>query len=207
MNPCVRVLLIAALWLGIAGAAENEGRFTHALSAPELHESGIGRLNSDQVAVLDALVRRDLAARLNGRSEAAPKTFSDRLTADERRIAGFDALSSAEAARVNAFVERYQSVVVSRALLSPPVYVSRRATVQPRETKAERKIHGTFTMGFGWGSDGYSERTGSMVLHSEVAPGMHVSVGYSETRRKGGEGLYYYRDDPLHYRPPLLEGP
>lgn len=206
MSLCFRLPFIAAFWLGIAMAAETDSRFSHTLSAPDLQESGIARLNSDQVAVLDALVRRDLTARLNGRGEAAPKIFSERLTADERRIAGLPELTPTEFARVNALVERYQSVSVSRALLSPPVYVARHATLKPRETKAERKIHGTFSLGFGWGSDGYSERTGSMVLHSEVAPGMHVSVGYSETRMKGDEGVYYYRDD-VYRRPPVPDGP
>ena len=146
-----------------------------------------------------------LAERLSGRSEETPKLFSDRLSADERRIAGLAALPEAELARVNALVERFQSIVVSRALLSPPVFVSRHANVKPREAKADRKIHGTFSMSLGWGSDGYSERTGSMHVHTELAPGLHVGVGYSRTRVKG-DNLYYY--DPLYRSyPPIVVTP
>jgi hypothetical protein len=206
MKVLFRLLFLSLLIGGSSIAAETDGRFTHGLSVEEIQETGVVRLSSDQIAVLDALVRRDLTARMNGRTEEAPKIFSDRLTVDERRIAGLDAISAAELARVNSLVERYQTIVVTRTLLSPPVLVSRHANMIPRETgKAERKIHGTFSMSLGWGSDGYSERTGSMEVHTELSPGLHLGVGYSVSRVKG-EGLYY-RDDPYYLRPPVVVAP
>lgn len=205
MNACVRLLFVFILFAGPAFAADADGRFSHTLSATELQQAGLDGLTSDQVAVIDALVRRDLTARLNGRTEEAPKIFSQRLTADERRIAGLEALSADELVRVNAFVERHQSIVVARELLAPPVLVSRHTGVRPQEEKAARKIHGQFSIGFGWGSGDYSERTASMVLHTELRPGLDVSIGYSHAKIKGGEGIYYYRDP---YRAtPVVTGP
>jgi hypothetical protein len=54
----------------------------------------------------------------------------------------------------------------------------------------------------GWGSGGYSEKTGAMMLnYTDPARGFSVSVGYSESHVKG-PGTYIYRD-PTTATPPL----
>ena len=46
-----------------------------------------------------------------------------------------------------------------------------------------------------WGSGGYSEKSGSMVLNLEdPVKGYSISIGYSETHTKGGVPYYLYRD-------------
>ena len=97
-------------------------------------------------------------------------------------------------ARLDELVVRYQNARLARTLLAPPVYLSRASRVTPTEKKKEREIHGSFTLSYGFGSGGYSEKTGSMVLTMEDPDrGYSISVGYSESHIKNGS---YYR--PLY---------
>lgn len=199
--------LYAALVLGApCASAQDPSRFSQQLSADERKECALTKLNSDQVAVIDALVRRDTAARAG--SAPAPDTpaeFSKRLTADERRTAGLTTLTPAEVAKIDAFVERVQSARLARTLLAPPTFLTPRAQrLRPEDTKKEkeRPIHGTFSLSMGWGSGGYSEKTGAMTMTLEDPDkGYSVTIGYSESHIKGGPLIYrdpYY--DPF-YRP------
>jgi len=184
---------------GLALAGEADGRFSQSVSAPERKESGLERLTSDQIAVLDALVRRDVNLRLNGRPETAPTEFSQRLSEDERRNTGLAQLPARDRARVDSIIERYEANLVNRTLLAPPVFVSPSRIVRPIETSkngaAGREVHGEFSLSFGWGKGGYSERTGSMVVRvDDPEHNLSLAVGYSETRTKGPavyRGNYY----------------
>lgn len=188
-------------------------RFSQTLSADERAAAGLTRLTSDEVAVIDAFTRRDTSSRGAAASDdAAAPTFSQRLTARERETAGLNKLPSAERAALDRFVERYQGGQLARTLLAPPTFLSR--TPRPRETelKKEREIHGSFSLSYGVGSGGYSEKSGSMVLTLEdPAKGYAISVGYTETHTKGGNlyrDPYYY--DPFRYdplRPDLIRSP
>jgi hypothetical protein len=138
------------------------------------------------------------------KSKPPPATFSLRLTEGERATAGLPTLSAAEVAQLDAFVDRHQNARLARTVLAPPVFITK-SRLDPSETKKERQIHGTFSLSFGWGSGGYSERTGSMVLNFEdPAKGYAISIGYSESHIKGGHGVYRdpYYGDPF-YRDPF----
>lgn len=197
MKARLLLLLACVLAMRAAGAAEVGGRFSQALTASERTEIGLDRFSSDQVAVLDALVRRDVAGRLNPKAEGAAQNFSGRLTADERRNAGLGLLKPAEVSRLDQLIDQHAAAVLARTLLAP-LPPPRLRVVNPSETKPERKIHGTYSLSFGWGGGGYSERTGSVMLHLDDPDGRYaISVGYSESHIKGGPGYYYYRDDSL----------
>jgi len=115
-------------------------------------------------------------------------------------------LTAAELARLDAAIDRHQNARLARALLAPPVFLARRNPIVPTERKKDRGIHGSFSLSYGVGSGGYSEKSGSMVLTLEdPAKGFSLSVGYSETHTKGGVPYYLYRD-PLVDRPRLLPG-
>jgi len=218
MKPACILLFAAALALFAPerGAAADL-RFSTLLSAEERQTGGLTKLTSDQVAVIDALVRRDTAARGNAlnssassssatedKSKPPPAAFSQRLTEGERGTAGLPTLSAAEVAQLDAFVERQQNAKFARTLLAPPVFLAK-SRLDPTELKKERQIHGSFSLSFGWGSGGYSERTGSMMLNFEdPAKGYAISVGYSESHIKGGHGVYRdpYHGDPF-YRDPF----
>jgi hypothetical protein len=209
-------------WLGLVlltlapAYAQGDVRFTLTLSAGEKTASGLSRLSSDEVAVIDALVRRDTTGRASPtQAEGTPATFSQRLTPGERQTAGLPKLAATEVPKLDALVDRFQSAKLARTLLAPPAYLARSSRVTPTERKKEREIHGSFSLSYGFGSGGYSEKTGSMVLTMEdPARRYSISVGYTESHVKGG---YIYRDplyrepfyDPLHSLPegPLLDRP
>lgn len=187
------------LALTAAGAQTNDVRFSQALTADERAAAGLTRLSSDEIAVIDALVRRDTGTRAGTASgDAAPPTFSQRLAVNERSAAGLAKLNATELPALDALVARQQSARLARSLLAPPSYVTRPSRVTPIEKKKERAIHGSYSLSFGVGSGGYSEKSGSMVLTlDDPERGFSISVGYSETHTKGG---YIYRDpyyDPL----------
>lgn len=198
-------LLLA--WAGLAAsAAASDLRFSVSLEPAERTACGLARLTSDQVAVLDAFVRRDTGVR--GRPGPVdpvkdPKpdaTFSQRLTAGERETAGLPTLTPAELAQLDATIDRHQNARLARTLLAPPSFLSPRSQIIPTERKKEREIHGSFSLSYGMGSGGYSEKSGSMMLTLEdPAKGYSISVGYTETHTKGGVPYYLYRD-PLYDR-------
>lgn len=210
ISSCARLIALFLLCAGAALATDTNGspppaRFSHTLSTSERAQLKLERLTSDQLAVLDALVRRDVAAR-SSRAADAPATFSGRLTDDERRNAGVTVLDAKEIAKLDDWVDRYTAAGIARTLLSAPLAIARHRQMEPREDKPERKIHGTLSLSMGWGSGGYSERTGSMVLRMDDPAGRYsISVGISESHIKGGDGYVRYRDDPFYLRPGLEE--
>jgi hypothetical protein len=190
-------------------AASGDVRFSNTLNADEREASGLTRLTSDEVAVIDALVRRDTTARAGSAStDTAPAGFSQRLTDDERRTGGLTKLAEKELPKLDGFVDRYQSAKLARTLLAPPTYLARSSRVTPTEAKKEREIHGSFSLSYGFGSGGYSEKTGSMVLTMEdPARRYSITVGYSESHIKGGHGYRdpFYDRDPFYNHDPFYD--
>ena len=193
----LRTLLLALAFALAAGrgAAAPDTRFSQTLAISERAEIGFNRLSSDQVAVLDALVRRDLATLTSPRRNDAPLAarFSQRLTADERSVAGLTIFSEKELARLDELVTQNNSAALSRALLAPPVFVPKGMVRLPTEEKRAGEIHGSFTLSYGWGKGGYSEKTGGVELNY-ADPVHHVAVSFSyyESHIKGAGP---YRDD------------
>ncbi len=201
------LLLTAALALSLTRVVAEELRFSATLGAADRTASGFAKLTSDQVAVIDALVRRDTVSRGGTPAPTGEKVatvFSQRITAGERTTAGLPTLSATELAQLDAFVERHQAAKLARTLLAPPSYVARNSRMTPTEKKKEREIHGSFSLSYGMGSGGYSEKSGAMVLTMEdPARGLSISFGYSETHVKGGYGVYRdpFYDSPRHLSP------
>ena len=160
MKPWATLLVCGLLAGGPAGtrAADTPAlpRFSQLLATPDRAATGLDRLSSDQLAVLDALVRRDLVAQSAPRrtdAPAPPARFSQRLTDDERRNAGLAALTAAERVRLDAFAERNASVTLARTLLSPPTFVppaSARAWRKPPNPPARKS---TARSPSGWASE------------------------------------------------------
>lgn len=184
---------LAALHSGVS-AGEPEGRFSKTLAPAELSAAGLGQLSSDQLAVLDALVRRDLAAaRFVSKQPRAPR-FSARLTADERRNAGLDLLGESEMASLDASVER---------LIVPPAPAGGFGTggsngpysVPSLKLRREPKIETHLAAMVAVGSDGYSA-FGAGIEVSYVNPDndFGVSLSYSEVHEKGGSPYRYCYD-------------
>lgn len=179
-------LLVAWLFAAVAARATvTEVRFSRTLTATEQSATGLGKLSSDQLAILDALVRHDDDLKARSSKPRAAR-FSERLSADERRNAGLTLLSPAEIEALDATIDHPSESIAttSAATLASPD--SRSAAVKPIYTRAAPEIHGSVTLAYGWGKGGSSERGGSMVLSFED-PEHHfaVLVGYSEVHAKG----------------------
>jgi hypothetical protein len=208
----LRWLVFGLLLLGPARANPADVRFSQTLNAEDRTIAGFPRLTSDEVAVIDALVRRDTLSRVRTTAETTPESFSQRLTADERRTAGLTKLTEAELPKLNGFVDRFQSAKLARTLLAPPTYLARHSRVKPSEAKKEREIHGSFSLSYGFGSGGYSEKTGSMVLTmDDPERRFSITIGYSESHIKGGslyrDPYYYDRFDRDPFYDPLRGSP
>ena len=187
-------LAFSAALAVLASSLAADTRFSQTLALSERAESGINRLSSDQVAVLDAFVRRDLAARLapHGDEPALAARFSQRLTAAERTTAGFALLTDLELSRLDAFVEQHASAALARTLLAPPAFVPAGMLLRSAEAKTLPEIHGAISLSYGFGKGGYSQMGGSIMLnYDDPAHRYSVMVGYAETRVKG---LGPYRD-------------
>jgi hypothetical protein len=189
MNP--RALLLAATLVALSPLAARaaDSRFSQVLSTNESVECGVNRLSTDQAAVLDALVRRDLATQAAPRRDDKPLAgkFSQRLSDDERRNAGFTLMTEAQVAKLDGYVQRFGAGTLARALLAPPVYVSPNNRLRPIEPKTGPEIHGSFTLQYGVGKSGYSEKAGGMNLNYEdPAHNLSVSFSYWESHIKGG---------------------
>ena len=201
-----RLLLVIATCLicvtGVIRAADDI-RLSVALLPDEREAAGLKALNSDQTAVLDALVRRDIAnqRRPKPTKEVAAEKFSDRLTADERKNAGFGVLSAEQIAHLDDYVARLL------APLNTPAggnwSSSPRDAFSAKSLRRGPEIHGSLTLMYGAGSGGYSERGGAMVVSIEDPSGISLILGYSEVHTKGGypshyrDGFYrvgFYRD-------------
>jgi len=176
-------------------------RFSQSLSNTDRTTAGLNHLSSDQVAVLDALVRRDLSVQAAPRRTDAPPLaarFSQRLSADEQRNAGFALITESELAQLDGFVDRNAAPTLARTLLAPPTFVPLSVRARVAEAKPTKpEIHGSFFLSYGVGSGGYSEKTGGMTLtYEDPVRNFAVSFSYTESHIKGG-GPYYLRD-PLY---------
>src|SRR5947208_39301 len=108
MNPRPLLLVLAFALLAVTPAFAADTRFSQSLAISERAEIGFNRLSSDQVASLDALIRRDLANQsATRRAEPPPPArFSQRLTAQERAVAGLTIFNEKELTQLDALVEQ-----------------------------------------------------------------------------------------------------
>jgi hypothetical protein len=192
-----RMLLLAAALLAAALPATIRAtdlvRFSQVLTAEQRSATGLDRLTADQIAMLDALVHRDDTNAVPATAaHPRPSRFLQRLNADERRNAGLAQLSADELARLDALVEQR---VPLRIPVAAPISAATAPTVEIERVRPQ--IHGSVMLGMGWGSGGYSEMGGAMVVdYYDPAHNLDITMGYSEVRTKGS---FLYRDCPGTY--------
>jgi hypothetical protein len=186
-----RIVAVGCLLTAIAPCSQGQdGRFSRTLTASEQTDAGLVRLSVDQLAVLDALIRRD--EKINATPDAAhpaPARFSQRLSPEERASTGLDSLSETELTRLDAFLQQRASGNVS-PLVSKPA----RPALQSEPSAPAPEIHGMISFTFGGGRGGYREKSGFMMLdYQDPAHGLELLVGYGESRVSGpfiGRGGY-----------------
>ena len=195
-----RMLLLAALLLAAALTATVRAtelsRFSRCSPPNNVRPpASINLPPTNSPCLTPSCARRRLRRALHG-GAPAPGAFSQRLNADERRNAGLVRLSPDQLTRLDALVEQRVPLRVSFAA---PAAGATTPTVEVERVRPQ--IHGEVTLGMGWGSGGYSEMGGSMVVdYSDPAHGLDVLMGDSEVRTKGS---YLYRGCPDTYGGPL----
>ena len=183
--------MLATTWLigavAVAGRAQDV-KFSHTLSTGEWTDAGMAKLSTDQLAVLDALVRRD--QRINAVPDPAhpsPVRFTQRLLSDERLRAGLGSLSDAELTRLDTLVANFESGPSSVPNATGPEWT-------PILHRPGPEIHGMLSFTYGAGSGGYEEMGGAMVVSvDDPAHNLSVLFGYATMRTKGpflGGGCY-----------------
>ena len=178
-----------AIALCPSSSRADDRRFSSTLSATDSAQIGLVRLTSDEIAVLDALVRNDLSLAPDANSpQTRPALFSQRLSAEERRNAGLTRLSDSELASLNADVERFARPVAPASGpatdLNNPAGDSSLTSVMLRR---DPELHGTVSFMVGGGSHGYSEYGGAINLtYYDPAHHFALDVGYSEIHSSGG---------------------
>ncbi len=179
--------IASALTLFAAPPQADVQRFSATLSPAESAQAGLTRLSSDQLAVLDALVRHDVAL---AAKPVEPRTaqFSQRLSGDERQNAGLTQLTAPELSQLDHDVEQFinPTPAAPAAGLDATTDKTSLTSVQIRR---EAEIHGSFSFTVGVGSHGYSEYGGAMNL-SLTDPQHHLAIdfGYAELHSSGGYG-------------------
>lgn len=180
---------LIAFALGPTPGRADDRRFSSSLNVAESAQTGLGRLSSDEVAVLDALVRHDLALVVDSSpSNSRPAQFSQRLSAEERRNAGLTKLNETEIAELDADVERFaHPSVPGSGPVSDPNAPANGTGLTSVLVRRAPEIHGTVSFMVGAGSHGYSEYGGAInVTYYDPAHHFALDVGYSEIHWNGG---------------------
>jgi hypothetical protein len=194
-----KLLTIGSCLLAFTTASySSDLRLSRTLIPDEYADAGLKQLTSDQVGILDALVRRDIEASKRTVSSKEPRAerFSERLTSDERNNAGLTSLSESQLEKLDNYVARLTAPVGSM-IGSFATGETNGPYVSVKTLKRAPEIHGAVSLMYGVGSGGYSERGGAMVLTYDDPSGISVAFAYSEIRTKGGS---YYRhcDEGFH---------
>lgn len=177
-----RMLALGALvTLGPVVGRADQVRFSKTLTPAEQSITGVNRLSSDQVAVLDALIRRDEKALPPlSATQTLPAQFVQRLSPEERHNAGLDLLTPGELSRLNALVARYESA------WKPDRLPRAEAAIDPQFATRRPEVHGMITLTYGIGSNGYQAIGGSVVASvDDPVHGEFLTVGYAESRVRG----------------------
>lgn len=191
------LFLLLPLLAASLGAAEST-RFSQSLTAEQRTSTGLERLDSNQVAALDALVRLNInqanAAALKAERTAAaagttitaeaaePAAFSQSLSVDQRRAAGLDLLSVSETSAVD-------NLVANQVAATPRYSPAETRAVEAVEFFPNRlEVHGEVGFSFGAGSGGYSSRAAWMsttLLDTKTGTefGVTVATGREKWKR------------------------
>ena len=179
------------------GAASEDVRLSRTLIPSEYADSGLKQLSSDQIAIIDALVRRDTATlRRTPADTSRSARFSERLSVDERQNAGLTLLSESELDALDRYIARLTAPIDSPTGSFAAGHPTRPSFIAEKTLRRPPEIHGMISLMYGVGKGGYSERGGAVVLTYDDPSGISLAVGYSEIRTKGGG--YFLRD--YHYR-------
>ena len=180
--------------------ADDDVRFSATLTVNQRAEAGLTQLTEDNVAVIDGLVRQDLAASKFKNNGVDHTRFSQRRTAHERAIAGLDRLNPAQLDQLDALIR----LRINGPEPAPAAAMSAstgQAGPGLKGVKYERplELHGEVSYTIGGSKAGSFQGVGMVVTYDDPDHRYSVLVGYSEFRGKGLPYCFYPGGGP--YRP------
>jgi hypothetical protein len=201
------VLALAAIPLR---AQDDDLRFSATLRPEQWTEIGLNKLTTDNVAVIDALVRADKTASEYRNNNIASTRFSQRRNEHERTISGLYVLTPEQLQKLDDFVAL--RLAPPTAQLETPVPAPRLTMENTMATPRGPEIHGSFSLTYGGGKGGSFRGANSTFTYDDPAHGFSMLFSYSEYKGKGyypliypGAGLYPYPYSPYPYlAAPLL---
>jgi hypothetical protein len=185
--------ILPLLMLGLLGAfaataarADDDVRFSATLTPEQRAGAGLTQLSEDNVAVIDGLVRQDLAASKFKNNNVDHTRFSQRRTAHERTIAGLDRLTPAQVDRLDALI-RLRITGPEPELASTLSTSSGTAGSTLKSVKYQRplEIHGEISYTYGMSKAGSFQGGGIALTYDDPDHRYSVAVAYSEYRGKG----------------------
>lgn len=197
------VAIAAYAMLGNAHAiAAEDTRFTSTLSTSQRTESGLDLLTSDNIAVIDALVRQDEATLKRRGSLASFGTFSQRRSEQEKEISGIAKLTPAQLTRLDglAGVRISPPPPMPMADGSAPQSSSGMLLKVPGPKPYALEVHGSMSLTYGWSKAGSVRGGDFQVSVQDPARRFSLSVGYSEYHGEGLNPVYDPYDESYRYR-------
>lgn len=163
-------VLLASGPLLRATAAE----FSAALSPDQFASAGLTSRSADELAVLDRLVQRDVAAARQGGVTTFRGTFSSRRTPAERQAAGLDRLTPDALNQLDALVA--EQIARPRPAAAPGWTPVDPAGIDV-STALKPEVHGTVTLAYGWGRGGSSRLAALDTTYYDPASRVTLSFG------------------------------
>jgi hypothetical protein len=160
----------------MAVQAEQAG-FSSSLSAENRKLTGLDRLNSEQLAALDAQVSQEISSARQGRTPAFATSFSHRRTPQQRKTSGLDTLMTPELARLDTLIAAQVAAQPTTTALVPlaPARTSDSAPDFVEYSTRKLELHGEIGMTYMAASDG-SHGYGGWVETTVSDPERHFSL-------------------------------
>ncbi|MBS0664426.1 MAG: hypothetical protein JSR48_14265 [Verrucomicrobia bacterium] len=183
----LRLALLGGFAAAVLAQAADDTRFSATLNAAERAATGLNQLAPDDVAVIDGLVRQDLAASRYRHNSVDGTRFTQRRTVRERELAGLDHLTPAQQARLDELVRRRIDEANPAAPVAVTDFVDPGAAAGVRTVRyvPPTEVHGQVSYTVGGGRGGSFQGGAVELSYDDPAHRYSVAVGYSVFHGKG----------------------
>lgn len=164
-------------------AADDDTRFSSTLTVVQRDLAGFTQLSADNVAIIDGLVRQDVAASKFKDNDVDHTRFSERHTPREREIAGLAQLTPDQKAQLDEYV--YERISGNVPSVGSPITAASHSGVKNATAANKLDIHGQVSFTYGWGKGGHGYGTDIVLSYEDPAGRYAVAVGYSDYHGKG----------------------
>ncbi len=187
MLPTGRLFLVLLCGcVALVARAASDVRFSATLNPDLRDRTGLSQLTSDNVAVIDGLVRQDEAASKFKDNAVDHTRFSQRRTTRERDISGLNRLTPDEISLLDDLIGyRITGIAPASSAATATITSTAGTAVKPNLSTAKLDIHGEIGFTYGWGKGGSFSGGDIILTYDDPAGRYGVLVGYSEYEGKG----------------------